>query len=85
MALHELKTWPEYFQAVIDGIKPFEVRKADRNFQVGDVLMLREWSPQTEKYSGRHIGKFVSCILHGGKFGIAPDYVVMGLTDKTPA
>ena len=39
---HELKTYPKYFQETIEGNKPFEIRKNDRNFQVGDVLILKE-------------------------------------------
>jgi hypothetical protein len=35
---HELKTWTEYYNAVFDGNKTFEVRKNDRNYQVDDVL-----------------------------------------------
>lgn len=39
--LHELKTYPKYFQETIEGNKLFEIRKNDRNFQVGDVLLLK--------------------------------------------
>ena len=38
MTQHELKILPEYFVAVRDGIKKFEVRKDDRPFEVGDIL-----------------------------------------------
>lgn len=41
MAIHLLKTNPEYFFKVVSGEKTFEVRSThDRNFQTGDRLLL---------------------------------------------
>ena len=42
---HELKCWPQYFGPIEDGRKTFELRKNDRGYQTGDVLLLREWNP----------------------------------------
>lgn len=49
----EKKAWPEWFQEVWDGEKTFEYRLADFDIEPGDVFVMKEWSPQTEEYSGR--------------------------------
>lgn len=38
MKLHELKIKHEYLEAVSLGIKTFELRKNDRDYQVGDLI-----------------------------------------------
>ena len=42
---HELKTWPGEFGSMRMGFKTFELRKDDRNFQVGDTILSREFQP----------------------------------------
>lgn len=42
MKFHELKTDPEPFAAQLRGDKNYEVRINDRNFKLGDCLVLRE-------------------------------------------
>jgi len=76
---HELKTWPLYFEAVFMGHKTFEVRKCDRLFEVGDILILKEWYPESKKYTGREIARRVTFILQGGQFGVEEGYVVMSI------
>lgn len=50
--IHALKTEPQFFEAVIDGSKTFEVRKNDRDFRVGDYLALNELDDTREGYTG---------------------------------
>lgn len=50
MRTHHLKTWPEPFEAVIDGRKRFEFRWDDRGFAVGDILLLKKWDPTPSTY-----------------------------------
>jgi hypothetical protein len=76
---HELKTWPEYFWAIRSGLKRFEVRKNDRGFAVMDKLLLREYDPRSEKYTGMEIEVVVLYKLDGYQFGIEPGYCVLSI------
>jgi len=79
MKVHKLKCWPEHFQQVKAGLKLAEVRKDDREYQVGHILHLREWDPATESYTEDEVFRIVTHILQGGQFGVEPGYVVMSL------
>lgn len=80
---HELKTWPAFFQAIVDGRKPFEVRRNDRGFQAGDRLQLREWEPDKSStstaYTGRAVTALVTYVLTGESFGVKDGFCVMGI------
>lgn len=41
--IHHLKIKQEYYEAVISGRKPFEIRNNDRNFHIGDLVHLEEF------------------------------------------
>lgn len=41
---HVLKIQQNYFNAVKSGKKKFEIRKNDRNYKVGDILLLKEYT-----------------------------------------
>lgn len=80
MTEHDLKAWPSGFEALIRGVKPFELRRGDRNFQVGDVLKLREFHPETQTYTGRFIRARVLYITEAGEFpGLEEGFVIMGM------
>ena len=49
---HYLKTDPEYFQAVKKRKKRFEMRFNDRNYQVGEILVLQEFDRNVGNYTG---------------------------------
>jgi hypothetical protein len=56
MESHRLKSWPPFFEAIVRGNKRHELRRSDdRTFQVGDVLLLEEYDPQSNTYTGRQI------------------------------
>jgi signal transduction histidine kinase len=89
--LHELKTWPEAFEAVRRGEKTHEARRADRPFAVGDVLRLREWRPDhpelcqwdatpglTGSYTGRVLDVEVTHITRG-MYGLPSGIAIMSI------
>ena len=78
--LHELKTINPFFEDIWRGLKDFEVRKNDRNFEIGDRLKLIEYGAN-QIPTPRYILKDVKYILMGGQYGISDDYVVLGLKD----
>ena len=75
---HELKIYPQYFEDVISGKKKFEIRKNDRKYRVGDILILKEWD--NIKYSGREARAEVIYLIDDIFVGIQPVYVVMGIS-----
>lgn len=76
---HVLKTRAPFFEQVKRGDKTFEVRKDDRGFQVGDLLLLREWDHHDERFTGRGVGVEVAYKLDGGEFGVEAGYCVLGI------
>ena len=77
--IHELKTWPAPFQALVEGAKTFEFRKNDRGFEVGDTLRLLEFDPIIARYTRRETHCDVTYLLRGPAFGLPKGYVVMAV------
>lgn len=58
--LHEIKCWPAPFEAILRGVKVYELRQNDRDYRDGDELLIQEWKPRSQsrddgKYTGRQI------------------------------
>lgn len=79
--LHRLKIHPTYFFDVKEGIKTFEVRYNDRNFKVGDFLLLREYVScyHDAYYTGSFLYAKVTYILTETSGYLKPGYVVLGI------
>lgn len=82
MAERVLKIFPTYMQAIISGVKKFEVRK-DEQFHVGQMLLLKEWDAGAEEYTGNEVYALVTYVMKGGKFGIQEGYCVLGIEQIT--
>lgn len=76
---HDLKCWPSPFEAVWEGKKRFEWRMNDRDYRVGDLLRLREWSPISEQYTGREVVAGVTYMLTAPDFGVPQGMCILSL------
>ncbi len=57
------KIIPEYFQDILDGKKKYELRLDDFDIEVGDILVLEEYTsadPETREPTGRILEKKVT-------------------------
>ncbi|WP_029458197.1 DUF3850 domain-containing protein [Solidesulfovibrio alcoholivorans] len=87
MTTHELKTDPVVFQAVASGLKSYEIRLNDRNFRVGDRILLCETYHTGEdmkhgaplKYTGNKIAADIRHILHGPIYGLMEGWCILSI------
>jgi ASC-1-like (ASCH) protein len=85
--VYELKTDPEVYDAVARGVKKYEIRFNDRDYQVGDILILKETYNTGEQiktgqpltYTGRQLRVKVLHILKGPIYGLLDGWCIMSL------
>ena len=76
--VHLLKCHPEPYDAMRAGLKHHEVRKDDRNYQVGDHLLLKRWDPKKERYyPGKQMQVEVTYKTNGGEYGLPKKLCVL--------
>lgn len=83
--IHNLKTDPGVFEQTAIGNKPWEIRLNDRNFKVGDYVLLLETKYSGEAmrngkplvYTGREYKFQIRYIMHGPAYGLKMDWVIM--------
>lgn len=69
------KILPEYFRAVRDKEKNFEIRIDEDNIQVGDLLVLEEWD---SAYTGEKVRRWVKYVLRDCvELGLMPGYCII--------
>ncbi|WP_082713741.1 DUF3850 domain-containing protein [Sporosarcina koreensis] len=74
LRVHNLKIMPEYFKAVASKAKRFEIRKNDRDYKIGDGLLLREY--KDDEYTGNEISAVITYMTD---YAQKKGYVVMGI------
>lgn len=77
-AVHELKCWPKPFAAIRLGAKPFEIRQNDRDFEIGDTVVLQEFDPEADAYTGQTETRLITFLLSEQAFGVIHGFVAIG-------
>ncbi|MEI6796561.1 MAG: DUF3850 domain-containing protein [Methanomassiliicoccales archaeon] len=77
---HSLKLDTAFFQAVLEGVKTFELRKNDRGFAVGDDMVLHEWKQGT--YTGRSTPVRITYLLQDYQ-GLEEGFAILGIKRST--
>jgi hypothetical protein len=83
---HELKSWPEFFEPTRLGMKTHDLRRSDeRDYRVGDLLILKEFDPKTNLYTGRQLKAEVTYITSAdfpcalSKNALDPHYCILSI------
>lgn len=79
--VHDLKCMSQYFDALKSGAKTFELRRNDRDYQVGDVLRLRKWGGEMRHryWDEEPLYFIVTYMLWQCGFGLKKGYVILGI------
>lgn len=80
--LHEVKILSIYFNLILKGVKKYEVRFNDRNYQVGDEIKLQEWLPPTQDRPGRYTGQYLTMritYIFADVTYLQPGYVILSI------
>ena len=86
MTVHELKVSEKWYSALWFGFKNFEVRKNDRNFQIGDTIILNEVTYDKDSKAiptGRRLKAYIMFVLRAEDFpdGLKEGYCVLALSE----
>lgn len=82
---HTLKCLQEYYKDVLSGNKNFEVRFNDRDYKVGQILLLQETTTipyntwDEIAYTGREIYREITYVLSDYPLALKAGFVVLGI------
>jgi Domain of unknown function (DUF3850) len=83
---HQVKSWPQFFELILSGKKTHELRRIDdRDFRVGDLLLLQEFDAKTNRYSGRELTVRITYITSAdlpcaySEDALHPDFCILSI------
>ncbi len=83
MTVHYLKIKPEYYRDVQSGLKKFELRKNDRDFQVGDILMLIKLDDNGNETDQVTRVRVTYILKDCPQYGLKEGYAILGIAEES--
>ena len=80
MKKHKLKVDLYLWQSLVNGTKTAEVRKNDRDFAVGDILILYPYGKGI-KACRTFLERKITHIVHGPNYGIQEGYSLLSFNE----
>jgi len=81
MLIHLVKTTEEFFNGVWEYNKTSEIRKNDRNYQVGNILLQQEYNTAERALTGRFVLSHITYVLTAEQYseGLKEGYCMLSL------
>lgn len=79
MKLHILKIRPEYFCNVLYGVKRFELRKDDRDYEVGDIIHFINSTGDEFPTNQNDVFKITYILRDVPEYGLQQGYCILGI------
>lgn len=79
MKLHELKIKEDYFNAILRGEKTFELRKNDRNYQVGDLIHFIKTDGFEYFGHSKDAYQITYILKNVAEYGLDKEYCILGI------
>jgi len=87
MTIHRVKSWSHFFDAIVNGDKLHDLRKNDRDYKVGDTIVLRRYDMKNGRFTGEECERKISYITNNQfpcaySSAVLPhDYCILSLKD----
>lgn len=79
MKLHELKIRDNYYYDLMHGLKSFELRKNDRNYQVGDLIHFVDVNGNDFLNEPSNLFCITYVLKNVPEYGLKDDYCILSV------
>jgi ParB family chromosome partitioning protein len=79
--VHRIKCAVEFYEDLRLDVKKFELRRNDRDYRKGNILIIEEFDVAKGQFTGRSCQREVTFILYGPMYGLKEGYCIMSITD----